>query len=293
MAQKRRHHYIPQFYLRGFADPGTPLGQKPWLWVLDVHSGSIAKRTPKNIAVEIGYYAIETADGKDYETVENELARIEDQAAFALRQMLSRPVGSRGVVLPEISTFIAWLACRTPWFRRIATDGWPKQLEDLARGRIEAEDDPDLIVLIVNQTTGERRKIPLEDALAAIRSGPWVAQMHQNQVIDIMRLQRWYFQHQYFSMLSWTVLTAPTDQFFITSDRPVVWYVPGQGFADSPAGLKYPEVELTIPLNAKTALLGTAAPLPPGAQIGVDAINFRTRCFAERFLASPDLKNLK
>ena len=42
MAEKRRHHYIPQFYLRGFVDPQTPAGQTPYLWVRDTVSGSVS-----------------------------------------------------------------------------------------------------------------------------------------------------------------------------------------------------------------------------------------------------------
>src|SRR5262249_43317715 len=148
-------------------------GQKPYLWVRDIKSGLVAKRTPNNLAVEIGYYAMETENGKDFETLENELARMEDQAVFALRQFLNRPVGSRGAIQPEISTFVAWLACRIPWFRRIAMDGWPKHLEDMAWGRVEVEDDPDSSFLLVNVGTDEQRRLPLGDALAAIRSGNW------------------------------------------------------------------------------------------------------------------------
>ncbi len=292
MAEKRRHHYVPQFYLRGFAALETPRERKPSLWVRDIHTGLIVQRTPKNLAVEIGYYAIESDRGRDYETVENELARMEDQAAFALRQMLSRPVGSRAAMVPEIGMFVSWLACRVPWFKRIAMEAWSKHVDDMAWGRAEAEDDPDLSFLIVSQTTGERRRLPLEAALAAMRTGPWTAQLDQNQMIDVMRLQRWYFQHQHFPRLFWTVLTAPSGQSFITSDRPVVWYVPEKGFADSPAALKEPDVELTVPLNRGNALLATPSPPPVGTQIRVADINFRTRCFAERFVASADAASL-
>lgn len=292
MPEKRRHHYIPQFYLRGFASQETSNRRQPSLWVCDIESGSIAQRTPRNLAVEIGYYAIETEHGLDYQTLENELARMEDQAAFALRQFLSPPVGSRGAMEPEISLFIAWLACRVPWFRRIATEGWPKHMDDMAWGKVEAEDDPDFSVLLVNQATGEHQRLPREAALDAIRSGQWTAQMDQNQIVDVMRLQRWLFQQQHFPRLFWTVLTAPPGDSFIVSDRPVVWYVPDKGFADSPAGLKHPRVELTVPLNAATALLATPSPPPAGTRIYPGDINYRTRCFAERFVASADATNL-
>ena len=291
MTEKRRHHYIPQFYLRGFADP-TTVGGKALLWVRDVRTGMTDRRTPKNLAVEVGYYAIETDQGSDYKTLEDELARMEDRAAHALHKMLDRPVGEQGPMLPELSSFIAWLACRTPWFKRIAMEGWPKHLEDMAFGRAVVEEVPEFSVLMVNTMTGEKRKFLIPEALGAIRTGRWIAQMDQNQVMDMMRLQRWYFQHQHFPKLFWTILTAPAGDFFVVSDRPVVWYVPDRGFADSPAALKYPEVELTVPLNARTALLGTGSLPSAGTQIRAADVNYRTRCFAERFVAAPNLTSL-
>ncbi len=85
IAEKRRHHYIPQFYLRGFVDPATPPPQTPYLWVWYKHAAAVDRRAPKNLAWEIGYYAIEAHHGLDYATVENELAQVENRAAFALR----------------------------------------------------------------------------------------------------------------------------------------------------------------------------------------------------------------
>jgi hypothetical protein len=66
MSGKRLHHYIPQFYLRGFTDPSAAVGMTPWLWVRHKESSSVVRKAPKNLAAEIGYYTIETADGLDY-----------------------------------------------------------------------------------------------------------------------------------------------------------------------------------------------------------------------------------
>jgi hypothetical protein len=286
VARKKRHHYIPQFYLRGFASQEPTDRRKPRLWVRDAHSGLVAQRTPEQIAVEIGYYAIETDQGIDFDTLENELAKMEDQAACALREMLGRPVGNRGSIPIEVEIFVAWLGCRIPWLRRIVVESWPKHVEDMAWGKVDVADDPDFTVLIKDLTSSEAQRLPLNAALDAIRSGRWVAQLEQNQIIDMMRFQHWYFGRHRFPNLFWTILTAPTGDHFITSDRPVVWYVPERGWADSLAALKHPDVELTVPLDARTALLATAAPPPEGTKIKVSDINYRTWCFAERFVAS-------
>jgi hypothetical protein len=286
MSGKRLHHYIPQFYLRGFTDPSVSGGKTPWLWVRHKESSAVIRKAPKNLAAEIGYYATETADGLDYVTVENELAAMESRAAFALRKFLDSPTGHRKIE-PDLSAFVGWLAVRVPWFRRAAEDEWQRFLERAAAGREALPDDPDFSCSLVNVSSGEQRRFALAEAVAAIRSGTWQARLSKNQMIDVMRVQVWYFRFQHFSRLHWTVLTAPDGQFFLTSDRPIVWYVPGRGLADSPAALKQPGIELTVPVSRRFALLATAEIPDVDARIRPSDINRRTFLFCERFVASP------
>lgn len=86
MSHRRRHHFLPQFYLRGFVDPRTPPGHAPFVWLRDLATGDVRKRSPKNVAVESGYYALDTHSGPDYDSVEAELSEMESDAAMALRR---------------------------------------------------------------------------------------------------------------------------------------------------------------------------------------------------------------
>jgi len=103
-----------------------------------------------------------------------------------------------------------------------------------------------------------------------------------------MRLQAWYYDTRHFPRLHWVLLTAPAGHAFVTSDRPVVWFVPGFGeSADYPAALKSPAVELTMPLDRGHALLALGAPRAPGLRVTVDDVNRRTIAGAEHFVAAP------
>jgi hypothetical protein len=126
MSGKRLHHYIPQFYLRGFTDPSVTGGKTPWLWVRHKESSSVVRKAPKNLAAEIGYYAMEMANGLEYATVENKLAAMESRAAFALRKFLDSPSGHRKID-PDLSAFVGWLTVRVPWFGRAAEDEWQRR----------------------------------------------------------------------------------------------------------------------------------------------------------------------
>jgi hypothetical protein len=102
-----RHHYLPRFYLQGFADAQkkirmyrSRLGLKPVIT-------SIA-----NAAVETGFYAVEGDDTESGE-LERNLSQIESQASPLLRAL------ARGyrLSIEERTTFSAFLGLqmmRTP-----------------------------------------------------------------------------------------------------------------------------------------------------------------------------------
>jgi len=287
MAEKRLHHSIPQFYLRGFTDPTVPAGQTPWLWVRDKVSGIVHRRAPKNLAAEIGFYSWHAANGVDYEQVENELAKIESRAAFALRRFLPPEMINRREINPDLYVFLSWLAARVPWFKRFASETWKEFLTSAATRDSDIPEDPHFRCTLMNLSTLETRRFTVPEARHAIRSGLWTATLDQNNLIEIMRLQAWYFQNRFFPKLHWTLLTAPDGHFFLTSDRPLLWYVPGRALTDYPAALSHPEVELTVPLTKRHALLATPSPVPSGTGVHADDVNARTVAFSERFVASP------
>ncbi|MCI0376923.1 MAG: DUF4238 domain-containing protein [Gemmataceae bacterium] len=287
MAEKRYHHFLPRFYLRGFTDPHTPADHEPFVWVRDVTTGKISKRAPKNLAAETGYYAVETPSGLDYATVENELAQMEGKAAGALRSYLAMLPGTRGAIPADLSVLLAWLGARVPWLRRVADEQWAAFLESAANGGAELPPDSGCIVSLVNERTQEQRQEPIESALPLIRSGQWFARLGRNQVVEVMKLQAWYFRNKLMPNLAWILLTAPSGHCFVTSDRPVVWFIPAEGFADSPAALKHPRVELTVPLDAKHAVLALGSRARKPSEVHVDEINRRTVDYAERFVVAP------
>ena len=203
VVQKRLHHFLPQFYLRGFTDPSTPPGQSPYVWVRDQLSGKISRRAPKNVAAESGFYALDVLAGRDYESVENELSAMESLAAMALRRYLVSSAGTRGVMPPELGAFVAWQAARVPWQRRVADDEWQRFLQKVAEGTAEAPVDPTFSVLLIHQDSREERRETVEASLPLLQGGDWVARFDQNQQIEVMRMQAWYYRTQHFPRLTW------------------------------------------------------------------------------------------
>jgi hypothetical protein len=111
---KKRHHYIPKFYLKGFIDAKN----KPNIWVYDKDDGRVIKATAKNIAVEKHYFSFLNESGeRDSETIENLMAKMESEAAKVLNKIKSCSdlTGDDKLIF---AGFIACMMIRVPNFRQ-------------------------------------------------------------------------------------------------------------------------------------------------------------------------------
>lgn len=109
----KRHHYIPQFYLKGFST------DKAHLYVLD-KLGEVDKRiryqTTESIAFQNNLYTYQ-AKGKKKETLEDTFAQLEGVAAKIIRKIESRELLSDQDRY-DFSIFISFLWIRTPFSKK-------------------------------------------------------------------------------------------------------------------------------------------------------------------------------
>ncbi|MCK5214372.1 MAG: DUF4238 domain-containing protein [Candidatus Omnitrophica bacterium] len=69
---KKRHHYIPVFYLKGFTN------KEGILYVYDKDRDPVFESSPEGIAYENHYFSFRTPEGqRDSETVENYIMTLE------------------------------------------------------------------------------------------------------------------------------------------------------------------------------------------------------------------------
>ena len=66
----RRHHYVPQMYLRGFAD------EADLVWVFDRQNNSYLHQGVMNTAVKKDFYTITGPDGQKNDSVEQMMANM-------------------------------------------------------------------------------------------------------------------------------------------------------------------------------------------------------------------------
>jgi hypothetical protein len=68
MSKPVRHHYIPQFYLKGFCREGEKT-----LWLYDKVTKNLRAQNPSKIAVINNYYTFESINDKKDTSIENEI----------------------------------------------------------------------------------------------------------------------------------------------------------------------------------------------------------------------------
>jgi hypothetical protein len=273
----RRSHVVPRFYLRGFCEPLTDR-----LWVGDIRLQKCYCANITNVAVEKDFYASEAGAHED--DLEHRLSKIESEAAPKLKEFTLNVAD----VSPELGRFIAWLAARVTWLRRVTEEQFPafvsanqQSLQKLAVSETRPFE-------FEHEMSGKRERLSLADALARINDKSWRLRVTQDQHLDAIRLQAHLFLSEHFPRMKWVRASAPYGYRFVTSDRPVSWDIMGAGVGDYAAALRHPLAELTLPMTAAFALVAGhdhSAILARPWQ--VDEINQRTAAAAERFIYGP------
>ncbi len=109
-AQARKHHYVPQCYLKGFA---RNRNKKSQLYVVDSKLKRAFVTSPLNVAAERDFNRIEI-DGEDPNLIESSCAEFEAKLAPALVRMDDRGDFPDDDDRASILELVAILAVRNP-----------------------------------------------------------------------------------------------------------------------------------------------------------------------------------
>ncbi len=250
----RKHHYVPQMYLSGFADSG---GQ---LYAIDAKERKYFKPTPANIAAERDFNKIE-AEGVPPDALEKELAKLEGELAPGIRRIReTASFGEERKDRADVINLISLMALRNPRSRQdlgalylellramlVMTfeekSQWETWVEDQKKAGKWPEGKP---------ADYEGHKHFVEEHINELR-------LHQNFTLE-MELNVLEELYHYFDARKWRILKAKEDTGgFVTTDHPVCihrdggihygqQYAPGLGLGDR---------DVLIALSPKVALVG-------------------------------------
>ncbi len=84
-----RQHYVPQCYLREWADPTIPSNQEPFVWIFDKDGKNKRKDKVKNVLLSNDLYTIKIRGQKNY-AIEETLANLEGRYAKVFEEKIKR-----------------------------------------------------------------------------------------------------------------------------------------------------------------------------------------------------------
>lgn len=284
----KRHHFVSQFLLRGFAEGDEG---KERLFQMEVQTRRAPERVPvRTAASRHRYYAVPDEDGTLSNRNEGYLAVIEEHAAPALRRLLEDP----DTLLPgeraTIAFFAALQTMRTPAAEQqiitvanAAFQTWASEFYSDRRAFAEryreqfgegATDDD--IEEFRRETISQIRdgRLTLAGKTAALSTG--LAHAIDNVPMLIAS--------------DWTLLRAPGGG-LITSDRGFAIHDSAPRFPWASQGmLSSDEAETTFPLSDTACLLVRPQPIDCSLTVReatpaeVETINLRTYGWADEYL---------
>ncbi|WP_375210908.1 DUF4238 domain-containing protein [Hyphococcus sp.] len=283
---KKRHHFVPQFYLRNFAAHNP----EEEIWTYDMERGTARGSTIENTAYEKYLYSVTSDDGVRQDDLENVIAAIEDKAAPVFEKVILAEKIT-GQERANFSSFIAIMYVRTDAFRQqyaeammgmhqitmhatAAHDGAFKSFSERFqkdKGKMTEAEIEEMREAMLNldgftisiDKEWTLRSLTMHDSLAPI-----------------------------FFDMHWSVLEAEKPRYFIASDNPVIFDVPAAyRHPIYGGGLSHKKVELTFPLSPSKCLLATwDKSLPQFSEIPREAVKHMNRMratYARRFLFGP------
>jgi Protein of unknown function (DUF4238) len=288
--RSRRHHFIPQFILRRFADPGTGL-----LHQLDIETGKITQPGPRGAGWEPKLYRVTDDMGRENDYLEGFFALVEMHAADSIRRLHDDAVGLSEGDRANISLFLALQEGRTP-------GGHDRMLEQVTTmGRLQLE------VLLENPDAFRKKRWRghsaseldrlRRDSLASLRAGRLKLRATKELTLRLI-LDTWLERAAPIHAMSWVALRADGDEFVI-GDRVVTMVDPTPRFPWSGNGwLSSPNAYATVPLSPNLCLRlnqpGRWAPIAERkTSRQIQRTNLRSYGWADRYVYGHSRKVLE
>ena len=264
--KKKRHHYLPETYLKGFTDSSS---ENLWVYLKD--SPIVRKSTPRNEGCQKYYYAFYDVKGSRHtNTIEDFFSDIEHKFSNVLIKIHDCVKLSNQDRI-NLAVFIAFMQTRGPWFRseidRMAAEHINKVGLENAKKDFKSSLDT------ISKIIGIKPKIQDDDFLNLLSSRGSIFSL--TQVFDSA-----YNFYKQLLEFKWRFLFSNTKLKYITSDNPIYYYSENDQNTIQGDRILNKNVEMTIPLSKKVALLAMRKKLQEGYgdanRISIKAINKRT-----------------
>lgn len=254
MVVAKKHHYVPQMYLSGFANAA---GQ---LYAVNAKERKCFRPTPVNIAAERDFNTID-AEGVPPDALEKELAKLESEIAPGIKRIReTASFGENGKDREDAINLIALMALRNPRSRNDMGELYSQLVRALLLMTFEEKGRWEAWVEIQKKAGQWPQDKPadydghkqfVEEHIKGLR-------VHQNFTLE-MELNALEDVYHYFDARKWRILKAKEGSGgFVTTDHPVCLHREGgMNFGQQYApGLGLSDRDVLIALSPKVALVG-------------------------------------
>lgn len=250
---KKDHHFVPQMYLRAFADASSKQGE---LWRYGAGFKPQAK-APKGVAWEDYFYDAAAELPPEDNDIEDFFAEAETIAAPRLQKLREGDINLSDQEKSELATFISLLLTRTRAHREMVNTIVSKLHVLGAKETLETPGGVEDLIETNVRLGGERLEVQqVRDALQAVVDGN-VKVEQSSKAWTIKQI----FEHSeavddLIASMHWNLLEAPEGHAFITSDNPVLITDP-IGRMQGPKGYRPSRLtQFQFPVSPKYLLVG-------------------------------------
>ncbi|MGC9971422.1 MAG: DUF4238 domain-containing protein [Bryobacteraceae bacterium] len=246
----RRHHYLPQMYLRGFAD------EADLVWVFDRQNNTYLHQGVLNTAVKRDFYTVTGPDGHKTDAVETMMANmVEAPMKRIIERLDERNLTWEGEDREILALFVALLRTRNPAFDRDQNEFTEQFHRWWAKATHSTPEAVEQSICKYEQETGEEMSdISAQELFEMIRDDHYeLKNPRQNNIKAMLSLSLEVAKAVF--RLNWEILSAPKGTSFITCDNPFT-VVPPPFFDDTVEGygILTPGASTVVPLSCKTAI---------------------------------------
>ena len=250
----RNHHFVPQYYLKGFAKPRSKDGK---LTVFDLKDRKGFVPRPRNVAARRDYNRIEI-EGQDPNVVESKLAELETLGDQAFRRIIAAGSIEDGDDLSFVHVLLARIAISNPAFRDQRDQIISQVGSMMMRNMVATPERWDALTGQMGPELGGD-PIPYQQARAAVEGGSIVANATKETLIE-QEILLWPSILPILEQRKWTLLIAsPSTAGFITSDRPfsLRWNDETMNRGPYSVGLGCTDTTLIFPISHNLAVIGS------------------------------------
>ncbi|MBN1868446.1 DUF4238 domain-containing protein [Candidatus Sumerlaeota bacterium] len=248
MANPKRHHYLPEFYLAGFS-------RSDLVWVFDREREECKRLTPKNTAVIGHYYSVEDEHGEKHPDVEIQLAKKVDGPAGRIIGKLERGESIDEAEKRALSLFVGYMKSRVPVFEQWHNDIVSADQKNLLRMAFADPAHARASLARLECFTGEPACASPEEMVDFVARDEYSIDVPRNSSIETMCAVAEEVAHLA-SRMNWFILHAPARKSFITTDSPFSLFPPPSDRWPSafPVGIGTPGSVKYLPLTQTIAL---------------------------------------